>query len=213
MRSVSQKRTRTVDVDATFSGFRAGRCIGTTGEYHGGLVPSRVDGAAKGAQAPAVAAKRRLPVLPAEAPSEEPVRSPLQWNLFGGALIVLTWLVLALLLTPVWRWYLNRAVQEPSAASPTFQIRMQLELISGHLVALGTAAFAGGYVVGRWGPRRWLLESAVPGAIAAVAAVLLTLVTGAPEGLVMLGAAVIIPTAAISSLLGGLRGRQRHDKA
>jgi hypothetical protein len=167
-----------------------------------------------------VSTKRRLPVLQTPADDAGPTRPPWQWSVFGAGLIVLVWLVLALLSSPVATWILRENLDAGPAddltarlaeASPRILARLALENVALQIVVLAVASFTGGWIVGTWGPRKGVVESAWAGALVATAAVLLAVLTGGLAGpeashVVLGGGCIVIPLAAGSAALGARRG-------
>jgi hypothetical protein len=92
-------------------------------------------------------AKRRLPLLqPAQDDAGDPPRSPWQWVGFGAAAIVATWLPLSLLVGAAAARMLSD-VSDGAALG-----RAVVVTSAAYALELGAGAFAGGYLVGRWGP-------------------------------------------------------------
>jgi hypothetical protein len=96
--------------------------------------------------------KRRLPLLQAPAApggegSEEDVRRPAwQWVGFGAVAVLTAWLPLSALVG-----LLGSKLAAGSEADPARVARAGAAIVGLHVVALALAAFAGGFVVGRWG--------------------------------------------------------------
>ncbi|MEJ7729301.1 MAG: hypothetical protein WKG00_08800, partial [Polyangiaceae bacterium] len=87
--------------------------------------------------------KRRLPVLQTHEDDEGPPRW--QWALIGAASVLLSWLLLAMIATPL----VGRLVaSDPPVGLSGVQVAA---LGVGNVLALLLAAFAGGYLVGRFG--------------------------------------------------------------
>jgi hypothetical protein len=156
---------------------------------------------------------------------ETPPRPAWQWSLFGAGLIVLAWLALSLLVSPVASFIVRRNVGSwaspaeldalVAAASPEALGRMALENLALHVLVVGVACLVSGTVVGRWGPGRGIRESAGAGALVALVAVALASTTAAasrPElrSLVGWGLLVLVPWASGLAALGAWRGS--HDK-
>jgi hypothetical protein len=113
-----------------------------------------------------VNAKRRLPVFQAPANDDVPERPPWQWSVFGAGLIVLLWMVLTLLASP-----LMRLVAASNVASTSL-----------HFAIEGLASLLVGTVIGTWSKRRGIKEGATAGALSALFAALCGVAVGASSG-------------------------------
>jgi hypothetical protein len=158
--------------------------------------------------------KRRLPVLnrPDEG-DDAPVRRPWQWVAFGALAIVATWVPLTALAGALAARIAARAVESAAAATPgegpggagAAGFGLAVVFVYGAALALG--ALAGGYLVGRWGPRGvGVRESALAGLAAAAVAGGITWVSFGPSGGIVLVAAMALPFAALGGRVG-LRAR------
>ncbi len=142
--------------------------------------------------------KRRLPVLK-DVADDEPVRPAWQWIVFGTLAIFVVWLPIAAV-TMAMLMHLGRGAggggleQAPLLRAAVFA------------AGLAAAAFAGGYLIGRWGPGGvGTREAALAGlAAAGIASALAWGVAGVAGVLVTAGIAV--PAAA----LGGRSGFRRR---
>ena len=151
------------------------------------------------------------------ASDDPPPRPAWQWSLFGAGLIGLAWLVLALLAAPVGAlivranlgpWSSPEELQgRIAAAAPAVVGRMALENMVLEVLVVGAANVAGGFVVGRWGPRRGVAQAAVAGVLVSLAAIGVAAATEAtadlPAGWALL---VIVPCASSLAALGGWWG-------
>jgi hypothetical protein len=167
-------------------------------------------------------AKRHLPLVQAASEPDEPIRPPWQWSLFAGGLIMIVWVVLALLVSPLATVLLEREVGKWAtpddlaarlgAAAPAVLARVAIENLSMHVVALGVACVVVGVVMGKWSPGRAIVECACAGAgvaVIATAAAVVSGVTTSPDGRdVVLGALVVlVPWSTGSAALGARWGR------
>jgi hypothetical protein len=136
----------------------------------------------------AVDTKRRLPVIKASAPEQkgesegEPAeRPPWHWIGFGTVGVFAAWLPLSYVAQAVRvrvvaaRLGEVRSPEEVAAALGTLsrdeQVRLAILLFVPHAVALAIAAFAGGFLVGRWGGAGvGVREAALSGMFAALIA-------------------------------------------
>ena len=132
--------------------------------------------------------KRRLPVLKSTGDDDDaPPRPPWQWVGFGTVAILAVWMPLA-----------AAAVALVGGGARAIEA-------AAHLLALGVAALAGGFVVGRWGAAGIGVRQA---ALSGLAATFLAAVASwTPFGLAL--AVVAVPMAA----LGGARGLRRRARA
>jgi hypothetical protein len=171
-----------------------------------------------------VAGKRRLPVLQ-EANESSPPRPRWQWTLFTGLLILVVWVCLAWLAAPLTGAILRANVgpadgeqelaRRLEAAGPAMLTRIAMQTAAMQTaVALLSTAIAG-YVIGKWGPGRGLLESAAAGAGVAtlVVAVALRGGEGPSASTVMMAAScIVIPLSAVAGVAGALLGsRSKRD--
>lgn len=165
--------------------------------------------------------KRHLPIVPAQGSSEpeEPPRPPWHWVGFGVVAIFGAWLPLAWIAARVVRGWLERRF--PGAASPEELAASFADMPAGerasvvamlavpHVLALALAAFAGGYLVGRWGEGTTRREPALAGLFAGIVACVLTF--GALSGFSF--APLVVPlVAAPIAFVGGNVGRARRGR-
>jgi peptidoglycan/LPS O-acetylase OafA/YrhL len=145
--------------------------------------------------------KRHLPVLPSQGSPDEPPRPPWQWVGLGAGAIFAVWLPLSVLVGALAGRLLAHAVDEEA------QRRAAIALSVGYAFELAGGALAGGYLVGRWGPRNvGVREAMLSGLLAAgVGALAVMLSPGPSFGAPLL--AVIAPAAAGLGAKLGLRGR------
>ncbi len=182
---------------------------------------ARLDASPRFGTCSRVSAKRRLPLIQTSAEPETPVRPSWQWAFFGAGLLGLAWLVLSLLASPVAAFIVRRNIgawsspEELAArldnASPAALGRMALENLALQVAVVGAASAAAGVVVGRWGPRKGVAESAAAGALVALVAVALAAVTPATSSgdvgtLVTWGVALLVPWASGLAALGASYG-------
>lgn len=157
--------------------------------------------------------KRRLPVLSARDPGEpegdDEARPPWHW-VFGGAVaIFVVWLPLAYATQAVHAWSLKRrygisgSLEEVQAVlttlEPEVRMRLSLEMLIPHALALSLASACGGYLVGRFGGTAGVREAALAGFSTAVVAAALSVSAG-PAALAPFVLAV--PFAALGGRLG-----------
>ena len=128
-------------------------------------------------------AKRKLPVLNASPEDDQEPRPPWHWVGFGAVLVFASWMPLALLAQSIAS---RLSVLPPSdspaeaashfwALDPAARAHQIATMAIPHALALAMAAFAAGYVVGRFGDRTGTREAAIAGFAAALVAVLLAL--------------------------------------
>jgi len=175
----------------------------------------------KGAHSTVVATKRRLPVVQAPAEPEGPPRPPWQWAVLAVGLIVLGWLVLALVTSPLSNVILRRHVGpwgspdelaariRDAAPSVLAQVTLENALLQGLVLAL--ACFLAGMVVGTWGPRRGVAESAGAGAFVSTGVVAMASMTGGlsssdASSVLVWGIPILVPLASGAAALGAWRG-------
>jgi hypothetical protein len=166
--------------------------------------------------------KRRLPVLQAP-PDEGPARPPWQWSLFAAGLIVLSWLLLTALASPLASAILRANIGawgspdeltvRLAAASPEALGRISLETVALQTSALLMASLASGVVLGVWGPGRPLVEAAFAGGMVAAGAVLFAVLASRGSGdagtVGTWGSVVLIPCAAMAASAGAWLGARR----
>jgi hypothetical protein len=163
--------------------------------------------------------KRRLPVLKEPASSRdveaETRRPPWQWAGFGTVAIFVAWLPLSYLAELARRrataaWLGDGGAPEDAARAfaalaPAERAKLGLTVFLLHGGALALAAFAGGYLVGRWGGAANERQAALAGVTAALVASVLawTGISWVPL--------VTIALAALFAWMGGrtgVRGRR-----
>jgi tRNA-(ms[2]io[6]A)-hydroxylase len=145
--------------------------------------------------------KRRLPVLQSNEDDDGPPRPRWQWALIGAVAVVLCWLLLAMVATPL----AGRVGEADPATGP--RGAQVAALVVGNALALLLAALAGGYLVGRFGGLARVREAAVAGALAALAGSALALASGAAAGSAGAGAALVALVVGIGAGGGWLGGR------
>lgn len=137
-----------------------------------------------------MAERRRLPVIQSKPPepsepspedSDDEKRPPWHWVGFGTVAIFAAWLPLSYLAG----WLARRgAAPYVGGATTAEEVALKLEALSGdqrlrlaliemlpHVMALAIGAFAGGFLVGRFGPGK--REAAMSGAMTAIIAMVL----------------------------------------
>ena len=167
-------------------------------------------------------AKRRLPVLQTAPTDDVPPRPPWQWALFTAGLLVLQWLVLALLTSPlanaILRWNVGPWISAEDLASrldstdPAVLSHVALENGALQAVVVGVASFGAGFVTGTWGPRRGSLEAAAGGTLVSVLALGLAVTKGDALGSSWLLARVglvLVPLAAAGAAFGAKIGSRK----
>ena len=152
-----------------------------------------------------MAAKRRLPLLPADPGAEdEPPRPSWQWVFFGALAIGTTWLPLSAvagLLAARLAAKVGGAGGDSARGDSLAATGLAIVAIHAGAIALGS--FAGGFVVGRWGARGvGVRESALAGLAAALVAVGGAWVSSGFDA----AALVVVAVAGPSAAAGGSRG-------
>jgi hypothetical protein len=142
-------------------------------------------------------AKRRLPLFsPPGGGDDDFARPAWQWVGFGTLAIVVVWLPLAAIaLSLAVRW----TAASETGASPS------APLILAGLSAFGLAiaALAGGFLVGRWGPRGFAVRSgAAAGMAAALGAAVASWIAFGFMPAALLGVAIALPSGAAGASLG-----------
>jgi hypothetical protein len=165
-----------------------------------------------------MAEKRRLPVLKSsseEGGDEE--RPPWQWVGFGAVAVFVVWLPLSYLAEVARRratiaWLGGAETPEEAAralaamAGPD-RVKLGLLVFVLHGGALALAAFAGGYLVGRWGERTNERIAALAGVAAAVLASVL-----AWSGISWVPLVTVV-VAALFAWAGGRAGVRRRNSS
>jgi hypothetical protein len=152
-------------------------------------------------------AKRRLPLVPSAGDADaDPERAPWQWVGFGTVTIFVVWLPLSAAASGG-AAALVRALSPASSDVDVFSWAMPL-FVGLSALALGVAAFVGGFVVGRWGGRGvGVRQAALSGLVAAAVAVIASWTIYG----IVLSALVIVLVALAFAALGGKLGRKvRH---
>jgi tRNA-(ms[2]io[6]A)-hydroxylase len=160
--------------------------------------------------------KRRLPVISPQGQEEGEARPPWQWVGFGTVAIFAAWLPLAYLAELVRRrvtfaWLGDAQTPEDAARAlaalaPADRAKLGVSMFLVHGAGLAIAAFAGGYLVGRWGGAAGAREAALAGLAAALIASVLgwSGISWVPL--------VTIALAALFAWLGGRRGIARRAR-
>lgn len=174
-----------------------------------------------------MAVRRRLPVLKstnqAASPEPEPeqddaARPPWHWIGFGTVAIFATWLPLAYAAQALVAGTLRRTFGEAASvediregldrASGVERFRIMALLAAPNVLAFAAASFAGGFLVGRYGPQASAREAALSGLVTALFA---TIIAGGGFGLQpLLTATVLIAVATAFAAWGGRFGRSRR---
>src|SRR5262249_27861615 len=155
----------------------------------------------------------RLPVLKAEEGAEDE-RPPWQWVGFGTVAIFVAWLPLSYVaellrrrMTAAWLGDTRspeEAARALAALAPADRVKLGLAMTLLHGGGLALAAFAGGYLVGRWGRATSDRHAALAGFAAALVATVLAWNGVSWVPLVTLG------LAAFFAWLGGRKGARRR---
>ena len=176
-----------------------------------------------------MSAKRRLPVLQSPAAPDGPARPPWQWSLFAAGLIVLAWLLLTVLASPVSALILRANIGSwgspdeltlrLAAASPEALGRISLETVVLQVAVLGGACVSSGLVIGVWGPGRLIAAAATAGAVVALGGVIFAaLSAGQPRdaasvssvrSVAIWGTVILVPCAAALAAAGAWVGAKR----
>ncbi len=173
----------------------------------------------RGGLCSAVVTKRRLPVLSTASEPTEPPRPSWQWSGFGAAAVFVAWLPLASLA----EWVKGRAVTaflgptssaEETAAriaalEPGDRARLTVIVLGLPAVALVVGAYAGGYLVGRFGDGVRARHGAGAGALAGLVAALLACVAAGPS----LAPFAAVPLAALPAAVGALHGLRTRTRS
>jgi len=146
-------------------------------------------------------------------------RPPWHWVGFGAVALLVVWLPLAAVAEVVatraaapFIGHVDRPAEAAEAVgqlSPAARRHVTLVLIGLPVASLVLAAFAAGFVVGRWGGRAGTAEAALAGALAAL---LVAGLTCASAGASWTALAALVPAAAAAAL-GGAVGRKRRPAA
>lgn len=145
--------------------------------------------------------KRRLPVLQSNEDDEGPPRPRWQWTLIGAAAVLICWLLLALVATPL----AGRVGDADPATGP--RGGQAVALVIGNVLALVLAALGGGYLVGRFGGLARVREAMAAGALAACVGVVVGLGSGAAQGSVAAGIGLAVVVVGLGAGGGWLGGR------
>jgi tRNA-(ms[2]io[6]A)-hydroxylase len=163
-----------------------------------------------------MAERRRLPVIQTRGTDEEGEdRPPWHWIGFGTVAIFAAWLPLAYLAGVVARHavepYIGAASSESeylaryAALAPGDRFRLAAIQWIPHALAFAIAAFAGGFLVGRFGKGTRPREAAAAGA--ATALVALTIAAGGGIGSVAAGAVMVVVVGALAVAFAAWGGR------
>ncbi len=146
--------------------------------------------------------KRRLPVLQNTEDPDEPPRPGWQWVGFGALAIIAVWVPLSAVVGAV----AARLLVPPSDGRALGRAAL---LVSGAYIAeLAMGAFAGGYLVGKWGPARVGVRHAALAGLAAASA--LAAATCATLGPTLGGGIAILVLAPATAAVGGRIGTRRR---
>ena len=164
--------------------------------------------------------KRRLPVLQA-ALDEGEVRPAWQWALLAAGLIVLVWLVLTLVLSPLTTLILrvnlgpwssaDELTVRLAAASQETLGRIATETVLVQISGLSLASLAAGLVLGVWGPSRLAVPAAVAAGLVAVGSVAFAALSAPLDATTIAtwGSVLLVPTAAAAAYAGAWLGARR----
>lgn len=161
--------------------------------------------------------RRHLPLAPEPRATgdggEPPAPRPAwHWVAFGAVIVFAAWLPLALVAEKVAEALASRALggavtqQEVAAQVVALhggaRARLLVALVLPHAIALASAAFGGGWVIGRYGDAG-PLEAALAGTVVGVLSVLLACTSAGGSWAL----AVVVILAAAFAALGGAAGR------
>jgi hypothetical protein len=153
-------------------------------------------------------AKRHLPLLqPAQGADDDPPRSPWQWVGFGAAAIFAMWVPLSILAVAVSSRLLG------SAGDLAAQRRAVVLAWCVYGIDLAGGAIAGGYLVGRWGPRGvGVGEGAKAGLGAAIGLGVLVwaMLQGSGDASVLAGLLAVAAVSPVLAALGTRAGLRRR---
>ncbi|MBX3228726.1 MAG: hypothetical protein KIT84_08745 [Labilithrix sp.] len=162
-----------------------------------------------------MAERRRLPVLqndppPSEGTGEDEERPPWHWAGFGVVAIFAAWLPLSFIGGAISQRLTAGVTSEALAQAGDLERAWLMLLIAAPtIVGLPIAAFAGGYIVGRFGTGPGARIGAVSGAVVAIVAALLSRSLLTP--LVLVVSLFVVGTIAIGfAALGGRAGAKRR---
>ncbi len=178
-----------------------------------------------------MAERRRLPVVQSAPPPASPSgasgdddsiedRPPWHWVGFGTVAVFAAWLPLAWVAQSLGeRIMKSRLAGIADADVPAHLARLSggeifamfLPMAIFHVIALGLASAAGGYLVGRFGSGTTVREPSLTGGVVALIAIMLTFSRGGGASLAATGA-IILLVAVGSAALGGRRGLRKKDK-
>jgi hypothetical protein len=156
--------------------------------------------------------KRRLPVLPSTSPSDEEERPPWHWSGIGLVAIFLAWLPLAAMGNVIVKRMLGAS--DPGAAPAEVPARVRVSIVVVSALGFVVAAFAGGYLVGRFGGKAGPKQAGLSGLAAALLAWAIALAQPGGGGSVLIWMMVLVVMSGLGgsmALLGGragLRGRR-----
>lgn len=184
--------------------------------------------------------RRRLPVIQPAPPAPPappasgkvependtaiPLRPPWHWVGFGTVAIFAAWLPLAYVAQAVVARVLARRFGAAASAADIGaalgampageRARLMAMLAVPNVVALGLSAFAGGYLVGRFGAGTTGREPASAGAMTAIVALVLALGAGTASGVTALVTAVVVILLCVGSAAwGGKVGARKRSPA
>ncbi len=184
---------------------------------------TRLDGAPASTQALSV--KRRLPVLDASSDSPAASFPRWQWGLLQGALMILCWLVLARLSSPLIAILVGRAlgpgtpageIEARLAQAPaSVSARLATETWAMQALLLVAASAVAAFVPGRWGPDRMIVASAVAAGTVVAAAAAGAVLTGGGRGddlwTVGVSALFMVPCASGAAAVGAWWAAKRRS--
>lgn len=163
-----------------------------------------------------MAERRRLPVLsnnaptPAEtAPPDAEQRPPWHWAGFGVVAIFAAWLPLSYVGGAISKRLVAQVdLEHFSNLSTAEQAKLGLMVGLPTMIGLAVAAFAGGFVVGRFGTGPGLRVAAVSGAVTALIVTVLSWVGF--SGAVLISGLILFALATGFAALGGRVGEKRR---
>jgi len=154
--------------------------------------------------------KRRLPLIssqaPAEAPEEE--RPPWHWSGIGAVATFLVWLPLAAIAAKLGA----QMAEDATAGGASMPLKTRVGIIGLQLAGFLISAFAGGFLVGRFGGKAGAREGAVGGFFAAALAWALAAASPLQGPTFATWAALLVVLGTLGTAMGFLGGRVGHSR-
>ena len=164
--------------------------------------------------------KRKLPVFKPTEDEDEEARPPWQWAGFGTAAMFGIWLPLAYLAEALKARALSatfgdsKTPEEIAAAYQSLDAwqvrRVKVIVVLSLIVPLASAAFGGGYLVGRWGKGAGPREAALAASMTMLIAVGLTCAQAGATWQALIPLLVAVPLAAFGGAIGVRRRARVH---